>query len=69
VSDDIERNLDTQSRRLDDIENLIRATLDDQQLAVSLEHDPDIKPMTNSRHSTTTFADDAIGPTSISTRH
>ncbi|NHE67769.1 hypothetical protein G9U53_26025 [Rhodococcus sp. D-46] len=54
MSDDIERNLDTQSRRLDDIENLIRATLDDQQPAVSLEHGP--------RHQTydelTTFNDD-----------
>lgn len=40
MSEDIERNLDTQSRRLDDIENLIRATLDDQQPAVSLEHGP-----------------------------
>ncbi|WP_259349414.1 hypothetical protein [Rhodococcus sp. UFZ-B548] len=40
MSEDIERNLDTQSRRLGDIENLIRATLDDQESAVSLEHGP-----------------------------
>lgn len=36
MSEDIERNLDTQSRRLDDIEDLIRATLDDQEPAVQL---------------------------------
>ncbi|MBT2275427.1 hypothetical protein [Rhodococcus qingshengii] len=57
MSEDIERNLDTQSRRLDDIENLIRATLDDQQPAVSLEHGP--------RYQTydelTTFNDDLRG--------
>ena len=57
MSSDIERNLDTQSRRLGDIENLIRATLDDQESAVSLEHGP--------RYQTydelTTFNDDLRG--------
>lgn len=57
MSEDIERNLDTQSRRLDDIENLIRATLDDQEPAASLEHGP--------RYQTydelTTFNDDLRG--------
>ncbi|MDA3635312.1 MULTISPECIES: hypothetical protein [Rhodococcus] len=40
MSEDIERNLDTQSRRLTDIENLIRATLDDQEPSAPLTPGP-----------------------------
>lgn len=54
MSDDIERNLDTQSRRLDDIEDLVRATLNDQEPAAPLTPGP--------RHQTydelTTFNDE-----------
>lgn len=54
MSDDIERNLDTQSRRLREIEDLIRATLDDQEPAAQLTRSP--------RHQTydelTTFNDE-----------
>ncbi|MDJ0441636.1 hypothetical protein [Rhodococcus qingshengii] len=54
MSDDIERNLDTQSRRLREIEDLVRATLDDQEPTVQLSRGP--------RHQTydelTTFNDE-----------